>query len=146
MPSKDILSSTTIDSPEPRQLNVTYTVSPKKDSLIHSTISDYSLPSIHRPSTVEESTLHDPPPTEAVAAPLEITYHIGKSSRGSDQLISSDGYSYNVLRKNKNGTVKWQCVVRNAKPRPSAMPRCASLVIHTHRTRHITIMNLLLQQ
>ena len=44
---------------------------------------------------------------------MSIMYHFGRSRRGSKQIISSDLYSYNVFRTNKNGTTKWQCVVRN---------------------------------
>ena len=75
--------------------------------------SQMTLPTIHIPRSFQESALPDPPPLEAHSENLSITYHFGRSRRGSKQLISSDGYSYNVLRTNKNGTTKWQCVVRN---------------------------------
>ena len=75
--------------------------------------SQMTLPSIQIPPSFQESALPDPPPLEAQSENLSITYHFGRSRRGSKQLISSDGYSYNVLRTNKNGTTKWQCVVRN---------------------------------
>ena len=79
----------------------------------HNSALDQSLPVIDIPQGFEESVIHDPIPVDANAAADTITYKIGKSIRGSDQLISSDGYSYGVQRRNKNGTVRWQCVVRN---------------------------------
>ena len=71
------------------------------------------LPDVTMPPDFQESFLSDSPPLEAYAQSEPVTYFLGKSRRGADQLISSDGYSYNIHRRNKNGTIKWQCVIRN---------------------------------
>ena len=83
------------------------------DQQSHNSALDQSLPVIDIPQGFEESVIHAPIPVDANAAADTISYKIGKSIRGSDQLISSDGYSYGVQRRNKNGTVRWQCMVRN---------------------------------
>ena len=54
-------------------------------------------------------------PEEPLPQDGTVTYSKGKSKRGAEQLISSDGFSYNIMRRNKNGDIKWQCVVRNSK-------------------------------
>ena len=50
-----------------------------------------------------------------------VTYHLGASCRGGEQLTSSDGFAYNILRRNKNGDIKWQCVIRNGQVRCHAL-------------------------
>ena len=73
------------------------------------------LPSVHQPEVLHESLLDDPAPLAALPQDGTVTYSKGKSKRGAEQLISSDGFSYNIMRRNKNGDIKWQCVVRNIK-------------------------------
>ena len=73
------------------------------------------LPSIDQPEYLQESILDDPASLAALPQDGTVTYKKGKSKRGAEQLISSDGFSYNIMRHNKNGDVKWQCVVRNSK-------------------------------
>ena len=73
------------------------------------------LPSVHQPEVLHESLLDDPAPLAALPQDGTVTYSKGKSKRGAEQLISSDGFSYNIMRRNKNGDIKWQCVVRNSK-------------------------------
>ena len=76
--------------------------------------SGQELPSITAPTELDESILPDPVPVNTHSEPTLITYDFGTSKRGARQLISSDGYPYNILRTNKNGNIKWQCVVRNS--------------------------------
>ena len=75
----------------------------------------HELPSVHQPEVLHESLLDDPAPLAALPQDGTVTYSKGKSKRGAEQLISSDGFSYNIMRCNKNGDIKWQCVVRNSK-------------------------------
>ena len=61
--------------------------------------------------------LQDPPPREVVL-PDKIDYEILKSGikRGNDMLVSNQGFSYTVLRKNKSGsTTYWRCTERSSK-------------------------------
>ena len=48
------------------------------------------------PAQLQESSLADPSPINAVAAVPDITYHFTTSQRGADQLVHSVGYSYNT--------------------------------------------------
>ena len=73
---------------------------------------DATLPHFDVPPQLQESSLQDPPPVNAVAAPADITYHFTTSQRGADQLVDSVGYSYNTKWKNQRGDRHWQCVVR----------------------------------
>ena len=73
---------------------------------------DETLPHFDVPPKLQESSLQDPPPVNAVAAPADITYHFTTSQRGADQLVDSVGYSYNTKWKNQRGDRHWQCVVR----------------------------------
>ena len=73
---------------------------------------DATLPHFDVPPQLQESSLQDPPPVNAVAAVADITYHFTTSQRGADQLVDSVGYSYNTKWKNQRGDRHWQCVVR----------------------------------
>ena len=73
------------------------------------------LRSVNQPEAFQESVLDNTAPLAALHQDGTVTYKKGKSKPGAEQLISSDGFSYNIMRRNKNGDVKWQCVVRNSK-------------------------------
>ena len=96
-PQPDFSDSETPDSPE------SDSDSPFVEYAAYDLDSDQELPSITAPTELDESLLPDPVPVNAQSEPTVITYDFGTSKRGARQLISSDGYSYNILRTNKNG-------------------------------------------
>ena len=104
--------------------------SPFVDYAAYDSDSDQELPSITAPTELDESLLPDPVPVNAHSEPTLIPYDFGTSKRGARQLISSDSYSYNILRTNKNGDIKWQCIVRNSSV------KCYSCVTQTTENRY----------
>ena len=72
-----------------------------------------------------------------LSPPAAVTYSVGKSTRGAPQLISSDGYSYGLQRRNKNGSVYWRCVVRNSQYNCTAGVHETDGVYVRNQTSHV---------